>query len=501
MSNGFVIVSPQSLPLKRAQSIVLQREAGSIMTDTVEKPSPFATAAELSSALRKDSTTSTAIVQRALARAAAHEQTLHAFVEIFAEAALAAAKAADERRVRNATLGPLDGIPFAVKDLFHMEGHPTSAGSKTLARKPAATTANAVRRLCAAGMIPLGKVQTVEFAFGGWGTNPILGTPLNPRDRALARAPGGSSSGSGAAVAAALVPAALGTDTGGSVRNPAAMCGVVGLKTSVGLVGRGGLLPLATSFDSIGPLVRSVEDAALLLSALQGLDPDDPATFGITAPDPLRNLDDGVAGLHLRVPSERDLGAVEGDVLKLFRAAVQQLSALGAAVEEKAMPRRPEEYIATTGDLMAAEAWHHLRDYVESEASLVHPAVRSRILHGRTIDGARYQELLAMRRTAQIEFHRYLEGADALLTPTAPIFAPPLAEIDEAKTPLGTFTRMVNLMDMAALSVPVGLAGGLPAALQIVVRRFNDAVALRIGRALEVGRGGLFEPPAGYQEP
>ena len=471
------------------------------MTNAAETPSPFATAAELSSALQEGGTTSAAIIRRALDRAAAHEPALHAFVEIFADTALAAAAAADDRRARGAPLGPLDGIPFAVKDLFHIEGHPTAAGSKALAAKPAATTANAVRRLCDAGMIPLGKVHTVEFAFGGWGTNPVQGTPLNPRDRAVPRAPGGSSSGSGVAVAAGLVPAALGTDTGGSVRNPAAMCGVVGLKTSVGLVGRGGLLPLATSFDSIGPLTRSVEDAALLLAALQGRDPDDPATFGIAAPDPLRHLGDGVAGLHLRVPSERDLAVVEADVLRLFRAAVQQLAILGAEIEEKAMPRRPEEYMATTGDLMAAESWHHLREHVEPETSVVHPAVRARILRGRTIDGARYQELVASRRAAQIEFHRYLEGADAFLTPTAPIFAPPLDGIDETQTPLGTFTRMVNLMDMAALSVPVGLVDGLPASLQIVARRFDDALALRIGRALEVARGGLFEPPAGFAEP
>jgi len=471
------------------------------MTDAAGEPSPFATAAGLSAALRQGGTTSVAIIRRALDRVAAHEPALHAFVEIFGEAALAAARAADDRRSRGAPLGPLDGIPFAVKDLFHIEGHPTSAGSKALAVKPASTTANAVRRLCTAGMIPLGKVHTVEFAFGGWGTNPVLGTPLNPRDRAVPRAPGGSSSGSGVAVAAGLVPAALGTDTGGSVRNPAAMCGVVGLKTSVGLVGRGGLLPLATSFDSIGPLTRSVEDAALLLSALQGRDADDPATFGIRGPDPLRHLGDGVAGLHLRVPSERDLGAVEADVLRLFRAAVEQLATLGAEVEERAMPRRPEEYMATTGDMMAAESWHQLHEHVEPETSIVHPAVRARILRGRTIDGARYQELLVARRAAQIELHRYLDGADALLTPTAPIFAPPLEGIDETQTPLGTFTRMVNLMDMAALSVPVGLAGALPASLQIVARRFDDATALRIGRTLEVARGGLFEPPAGFEEP
>lgn len=469
-------------------------------TDKAAELSPFATAGELAAALRAGRATSAGIVRRALDRAAAHDGQLHAFVEIFSGAASAAA-ASDERRRRGAALGPLDGIPFAVKDLFHMAGHPTRAGSKALSAEPAGVTATAVRRLTEAGMIPLGKVHTVEFAFGGWGTNAVLGTPRNPRDRAVARAPGGSSSGSGVAVAAGLVPAALGTDTGGSVRNPASMCGVVGLKTSVGLVGRGGLLPLATSFDSVGPLARSVEDAALLLSLLQGRDPDDPATFGVFAADPLEKLNAGIAGLRLRIPSTSELGSVQDDVLATFRAAVGQLAELGAEIEEKAMPRPPEDYMATTGDLMAAEAWHNLRGHVEPAASVVHPDIRARILRGRGIDGARYQELLALRRAAQVEFHRYVEGADAFLTPTAPILAPPLSEIDETKTPLGTFTRLVNLMDMAALSVPVGLVAGLPAALQIVVRRFEDALALRIGRALEVARGGLFEPPEGYDQP
>ncbi len=198
------------------------------MTDTTEKPSPFATASELASALREGATTSTDIVARALDRAATHNGRLHAFVEIFADAALAAAAAADDRRSRGAVLGPLDGIPFAAKDLLDVEGYPTMAGSRALTGRPAAATATVLRRLADAGMILLGKVQTVEFAFGSWGTNPVAGTPLNPYDRALPRAPGGSSSGSGVAVAAGLVPMALGTDTTGSIRNPSGMCGVVG---------------------------------------------------------------------------------------------------------------------------------------------------------------------------------------------------------------------------------------------------------------------------------
>lgn len=467
------------------------------MNDPENTLSPFSSAAEQGRALARDGTTSKAIVRQALDRIAAHDGTLHAFISVFGETAMQSAEESDRRRGNGATIGPLDGLPFAVKDLFHLEGYPTRAGSLALPDTPAATTANAVKRLVAAGMIPLGKVHTVEFAFGGWGTNPITGTPLNPRDLAVPRAPGGSSSGSGVAVAAGLVPAALGTDTGGSVRNPAAMCGVVGLKTSHGLVGRSGLLPLAASLDTIGPLARSVEDAALLLSILAGRDAGDPATFGTPNMEPLAMLENGVAGMHLRTPSPRDLASVQPAVLERFRMAVSELRSLGAEIEEKEMPRPPEGYKAIAGDIMAAEAWHHLGRYVEDDTSVVHHVIRDRVLRGRGLADS-YLQLMADRRAAQVEFDRYLAGADAFLTPTSPIVAPPLTEVDEAQMPLGTFTRFVNMLNMAALSVPVGLIDGLPAALQIMVRRFEDATALQIGRALEKKRGTLFEPPPGF---
>ncbi|MBN9244041.1 MAG: amidase [Mesorhizobium sp.] len=463
--------------------------------------SAFATAAGLGRALAAGATTAEAVTRRALDRIAAHDGALHSFVLTSPEAALDAARKSDERRRQGKAKGPLDGVPFAAKDLFHVAGQPTRAGSNALDGKPQAVTANAVTRLTDAGMVLVGKVQTVEFAFGSWGTNPIAGTPLNPRDPAVPRAPGGSSSGSGVAVAAGLVPAALGTDTGGSVRNPSAMCGVVGLKTTVGRVGRGGLLALATSFDSVGPLTRSVEDAALLFKALSGRDPDDPATFGVPSIQ-LDTLEQGVAGLHLRIPAPADLGSVDPAVLEHFRAALADLKALGAIIEERPMPSPPEAYMALTGELMAAEAWHNLGRYVAPEDSVVHPDIRARVLRGREVDAPRYQQLLEDRRAAQIAFARYLDGAVAFLTPTSPILPPPLTEIDETKTPLGTFTRFVNLMDAAALSVPMGLAGGgLPTGLQIVVPRFEEATALRIGRALERKRGGLFQTPAGYETP
>lgn len=469
---------------------------------TTRKPidMAFASAADLGRALQGGSITSVEIVDHLLARIAVHDGALHAFVEVFADEASEEARASDRRRQEGRPMGPLDGVPFAVKDLFDIAGHVTACGSRALPAEPASRTATAVGRLTAAGMIAIGKTQTVEFAFGGWGTNPVCGTPVNPRDRSVARVPGGSSSGSGVAVAAGLVPAALGTDTGGSVRNPAAMCGTVGLKTSVGLLGRGGLLPLATSFDSIGPLVRSVEDAAMLLAVMQGHDPDDPATFGIRGSNPLHGLDDGVAGLRLRVPSSEDLASVDAGVLKRFRAALDDLRALGAVVDEKSMPRAPETYMAHTGRMMAAEAWHNLSRHIEAPGSVVHPVIRERVSRGREIDVGAYLDLVAERRLMQAEFDRYLAGADALLTPTAPVTAPPIEGIDERITPLGTFTRLVNLMDMAALSVPAGPVEGLPAALQIVVRRFDEARVLGIGRALERHRGGLFDLPAGYED-
>ncbi|MBN9075933.1 MAG: hypothetical protein BGN87_09485 [Rhizobiales bacterium 65-79] len=472
------------------------------MANNARDLSAFATLAELSAALEEGSTTSAAIVLRALDRIEAHDPALNSFVMTFPEAALAAAEAADQRRRQGKPKGRLDGIPFAAKDLLDVEAYPTFAGSKALAGKPATATASVLRRLADAGMVLVGKVQTVEFAFGSWGTNPVAGTPLNPHDRAVPRAPGGSSSGSGVAVAAGLVPMALGTDTTGSVRNPSAMCGVVGLKTTAGLVGRDGLLPLATTFDSVGPLARSVEDAALVLAAIEGEDAGDPATYGVMPIRPLEGLDRGVAGMRFRVPGPADLAVVSPGVLERFRAALADFEALGASIEELPMPEPPEAYMVHAGDIMGAEAWHHLGRYVEAPDSVVAPAIRARILKGREIDGARYQELIGKRRVRQVAFMRYMEGADAFLTPTSPITAPPLAEIDETKTPLGTFTRLVNLMDMAALSVPAGLVDGLPSGLQIVVRRFQDPLALRIGRALEVKRGGsLFDRPEGYAEP
>src|SRR6266705_3894736 len=219
------------------------------------------------------------VVEALLARIAAHNDKLHAYIAIYADDARLAAEAADKAIRSGHAVGPLHGVPIALKDLIDLEGRVTAGGTMAWRDRRSPVTATLARRLVAQGMIVLGKTHTVEFAMGGWGTNQHLGTPWNPWDLAAHRTPGGSSSGSGVSVAAGLAPWAIGTDTGGSVRLPASWCGLSGLKTTIGRVSTYGILPLAPSLDTPGPLARSVEDAALLYSVMVGADPLDPRTL------------------------------------------------------------------------------------------------------------------------------------------------------------------------------------------------------------------------------
>src|SRR5882762_10913964 len=244
------------------------------------------------------------LVEALLDRIKAKDQKLHAFVEVYAAEARLAAEAADKAIRSGHAVGPLHGIPIALKDLIEIEGRVTTGGSQVWRERRSTYTATLARRLIAAGLIVIGKTHTVEFAMGGWGTNQHLGTPWNPWDPAVARTPGGSSSGSGVAVASGMAPWAIGTDTGGSVRLPASWCGLTGLKTTIGRVSTYGILPLAPSLDTPGPLARSVEDAALLYSLMQDAAPLDPRTLAAPPPsNPMAELRRGVRGLRLaRMP-------------------------------------------------------------------------------------------------------------------------------------------------------------------------------------------------------
>src|SRR5712691_1607225 len=304
----------------------------------------FETVAELSTAFAKRTVSPVDVVDALLVRIERMNPALHAFIDVYASDARLAAQAADRAIRSGHAVGLLHGVPVALKDLVDLEGRVTTGGSKVWAKRVSAVTATLARRLISAGMIVLGKTHTVEFAMGGWGTNTHMGTPWNPWDATVHRTPGGSSSGSGVAVAAGLAPAAIGTDTGGSVRLPASWCGIVGLKVTVGRISTFGVLPLSTTLDTPGPLARSVEDAALIFRALNGPDPRDPQTLAWTPVDPLPTLRRGVAGLRRAVLPDVERAGVDKEVLVAYGAAVDTLAKLGAQIVRVTLPHRLSDY-------------------------------------------------------------------------------------------------------------------------------------------------------------
>ena len=275
----------------------------------------FESISNLSAQIRAGQLSPVTCAEAMLRRIDALDGRLRSFIRVMPERALAQARAAESASKSGAELGPLHGIPYAAKDLFDVKGVPTMAGTHLLADNIAAQDSTVVRKLAAAGMVLLGKTHTVQFAYGAAGINHDHGTPHNPW-HPMPHAPGGSSSGSAVAVAAGLAPMALGTDTGGSVRVPAALCGIVGLKTTVGRVSRAGVYPLCWTLDSVGPITRSVEDAAIVYQAMQGADARDDSTAGVTAHDALRGLKDGVKGLRIAFGETTFFDDVDSEIEK-----------------------------------------------------------------------------------------------------------------------------------------------------------------------------------------
>ena len=425
------------------------------------------------------------LVDCLIRKIAATEPTLHAFVDTYFDAARLAAEGADKAIRSGHAVGPLHGIPIALKDLVDLDGRISTGGSKAWATRRATQTATLAQKLIGAGMIVIGKTHTVEFALGGWGTNQHMGTPRNPWDLATHRIPGGSSSGSGVAVAARQVPWAIGTDTGGSVRMPAAYCGVTGLKTTIGRISTYGVLPLSPTLDTPGPIARCVEDAALLFEALQGADPRDPRTRGIEPADVLSGLRRGVRGLRLaRMPDAERVG-VAGEVLDAYDRSLEALAQLGAIVEPIVLPCRFDDYAGTTFRIMVAEAYAAVGAMAEDRALPLDQAVRARVLSGAGISAPDYLRALAGQAEAKVAFNAALAGFDALLTPTTETAAIPVADVDQGKAP-ARFTRFANLLELCALAVPNGLTTQrLPTSLQIACRGYDEATALRIGWAYQ----------------
>ncbi|MFJ1301585.1 amidase [Pseudomonadota bacterium AL_CKDN230030165-1A_HGKHYDSX7] len=414
---------------------------------------------------------------------------LHAYVAVDAEGALSLAQAADGRRARGYTLGPLDGLPIALKDLCEVRGTMTTAGSQAWIDRASETTGVVAHRLVQAGMVVLGKTHMVEFAFGGWGTNPVMGTPRNPWDAQAHRVPGGSSSGSGVAVAAGLAPAAIGSDTGGSVRIPAALNGITGLKTTCGVISRDGAVALSQTLDSIGPLTRDVRDAMLITQALAGPDAADPVTLGAPAfrIESPRASAAPLAGTRIAVmPPEAYPIAVSPAITRAMSDARAVLSGLGAEVFECEVPFDFHAMMLANGRIIAAEAYALHRAYIEDPALPLGQYVRARVLGGKTISAADYLEALREHAQTRARWQQWMAQYDALLTPALPFEARRLDEVDENATPLAAFSRAGNFLGACGLSLPAGHGEhGLPVAVQLLGKPFDEATLGRIGIAFQ----------------
>ena len=370
----------------------------------------FLSAEAAADALAAGELSSVQLVDTLLARIERLEPRLGAFVEVYADDARAAAVAADHARRAGKSVGRYHGVPIALKDIIDLRGRITTGGSKVWESRISPITATLAQRLIEAGLIVIGKTRTVEFAMGSWGTNRHMGTPWNPWDLAVHRAPGGSSSGSGVSVAARLVPWAIGTDTGGSVRLPSAWNGLTGLKVTFGRVTCHGVLPLAHTLDTPGPMCRSVQDVVALYRILQGTDPLDPATRHVPADDPLPNLDRGVAGMRLARMPEPERDGVDDEVLAAYDASLATLADLGASIVDVDLPRRFAPMGDLAGKIIAAEGYTWVGRYVDDDSLPVDDDIRPRIQPGRDMPARAYIEAQQERAAIRREFDEALAG-------------------------------------------------------------------------------------------
>ncbi|HVZ10061.1 amidase [Rhodopila sp.] len=438
------------------------------------------TVTALSAGLARKRFSSRDVVDACLARIDALEPKLSAFVDVYAQDARLAAEAADKARQSGHGLGALHGIPIALKDLVEIEGRIATGGSAVWRDRLCTRTATLARKLTGAGMITIGKTHTVEFAYGGWGTNQHLGTPWNPWDATTHRTPGGSSSGSGVAVAARMVPCAIGTDTGGSVRLPASWCGITGLKVTLGRISTHGVLPLSGSLDTPGPMARGVEDCAVLLRVLQGADPADPHTLVLQDTDPMPNLRRGVQGLRLARLPDSERADVDAEVLAAYDRSLAQLADLGAEIVDITLPFGLRDIGNRVAEIISSEAYALVGDIADNNALPVDEAIRPRVRAGVAVSAATYLRALAEKERTAAATHALMADIDAMLLPTTLTPAIPVAAVDQSTTP-AFLTRWVNYVGMCGVALPNGLTrDGLPTSLQIVCPGGAEAMALRI---------------------
>lgn len=437
--------------------------------------------------LRTEQCSSRDIVDAHLARIDALDHKLHAFVEVYADEARALADAADKARTARLPLGPLHGLPIALKDLCDIAGRVGTVGSRMWAARVADTTSATVERLLGAGMIPLGKTHMVEFALGAWGTNRMMGTPWNPWDMERHRVPGGSSSGTAVAVAAGLAPIGIGSDTGGSVRVPAAFNGLVGLKVSFGRISLHGTALLSWSLDTIGPIGRSVDDCALLLRALAGPDARDPQTLTVPALELPEVIDaNTVRGKRIAIPDADQLPPfMHAAVVAAWQNAAKRLERLGAHVVAVRLPAWHFELASAATSIITSEAYALHREWIEDPAQPIGDVFRERVQVATRLHTGGYAQALRLMGERRRLFTEWFRDFDALLLPTVAIPAAPIDEIDEHGPVPAFLTRPANYLGLCALAVPAGVHEGLPLGVQIIGKPFAERTILEIGKAYQ----------------
>ncbi|MEM9812582.1 MAG: amidase [Pseudomonadota bacterium] len=454
--------------------------------------------AEAGAALRSGTTTSRALTEATLARIEAADGALNSFITVTGESALAAAEAADADFANGVDRGPMQGIPYALKDIYMTAGIRTTCHSKLLVDHVPTEDCVVAAKFKAGGAVMVGKTATHEFAFGG----PSFDLPFPPARNPwnLDHIPGGSSSGSGAAVAAGLVRMAMGSDTGGSIRGPAAYCGTVGLKPTYGLVSRRGIFPLSFTLDHAGPLSWSVEDSALTLSVIAGFDPEDPASANPPPSDYLSDLKSGIDGTRIAVPRHFFEGAegLDDEALAAFDAAVATLRANGAVVDVVTLPEF-ELFNAAGRVIILAESFAIHEQDLRSRPLDFGRLTHARMVLGATLSAADLTQAFRVRRKLAAAVNQDILGRyDAIVTASSLGPAGRFDEIPTETLPAHAMQTMpFNVTGNPAMSIPTGFtSGGLPLSMQIVGKPFAEADVLRIGHAFETATGLLHHRPA-----
>ena len=429
------------------------------------------------------------VVRALLGRIEADET--NSFITVTAEWALEKATLAEREILAGVHRGPLHGVPVALKDIIYTRGVRTTMGSAHYAGHVPDHSATVARKLEEAGSVVMGKTNTHEVAYGPTGDRSYFGPTLNPHD--ARRITGGSSGGSGAAVAANLCYGALGSDTGGSIRIPAALCGTVGMKPTFGRVSKSGVFPLSWSLDHVGPITRTVEDNALMLNVLTGHDPEDPYSVDHPAEDFVRYLQRGLRGAGIGLPTSFYFDQVDEEVGVLVREAMEVFRSLGAQVREVEIPNLVDTLHAQRL-ILGAEAYAVHEERLENEPEAFDEEVCERLMDGARPRAYRYANARRRGVLATDEFDHALQGVDVLLTPTLPIVATEIGQREvrigdnkeSVRSALTRYTGPTDLTGHPSLSIPCGTtASGLPVGLQLIGRHFDEATLYRFGHAYE----------------